>query len=190
MSEHESLASPNADHGDFAAATIDELAELFALLELPHALTGGHAVNQYTAPRLTYDLDFVVTPGKQGPARCRRLLEMVGYEVQREEGSDGDGGPAFVRLKHNGRGVMVDILEARTSFEQSLLQRAVRMDDLPFPVARPEDLIIGKLVSDRQRDQRDVLELAAVEGLDRGYIRDWAQRWHVMDVYERLLGSN
>src|SRR5690606_1042747 len=60
MNEHENSAFRSAEQSDFAAATVDELAELFRLLELPHALVGGHAVNQYTAPRLSYDLDFVV----------------------------------------------------------------------------------------------------------------------------------
>jgi hypothetical protein len=189
MNEHENWASPSADGSDFAAATIDELAELFRLLDLPHALTGGHAVNQYTAPRLTYDLDFVVGGGSQGALRCRRMLELIGYTLERAEGTDQTSSAAFVRMKHAARGVVVDIQEARTAFERTLLERARRFDGLPFPVASPEDLIVSKLLSDRQRDQRDVLELWAIDGLDVAYIRQWVVTWRLGEAWARLTGE-
>lgn len=190
MNEREHWVSRNADTGDFARDTINDLAALFHLLGLRHALGGGHAVNQYTSPRLTYDLDFIVEGGTGAPNRCLRLLEMAGYVLERREGVASDAtGAGFVRLKHRERGVVIDIQEARTSFEWTILDRARAMGDLPFPVVSAEDLVVMKLVSDRQRDQRDVLELAALPGLDIGYIRTWAKRWEVMPAFNRLIGG-
>lgn len=187
MSEHENSASWTTE-ADAARVTIDELAGMFRLLELEHALTGGHAVNQYTAPRLSHDLDFVVAGGVDAPHRCEVLLRHRGYESRRREGGTAQS-PAFVRVKHEGRGISVDILEARTAWERQVLARARWTGDLPFPVSSPEDLVIGKLISDRQRDERDILELAAVPDLDLRYIRRWAETWDVLPVFERLLGS-
>lgn len=187
MNEHENSAFRSAEQSDFASATVDELAELFRLLELPHVLVGGHAVNQYTAPRLSYDLDFVVGGANGAATRCAKLLGMIGYELMAAKGGEDPAQPSFVRLKHAGRGVIVDIQEARTPFERELLARSRRMGDLPFAVASAEDLVVLKLISNRARDQRDILELATVEGLDLGYIRDWARRWQVMDAFTRLL---
>jgi hypothetical protein len=145
-------------------------------------------VNQHTSPRLTYDLDFIVQGHADGPARCERMLKLLGYHTERVESREGSR-PGFVRMKHAERGVLVDLQEARTPFERSLLERAVPLGDLSFPVATPEDLVVSKLISDRQRDQRDVLELAGIAGFDTAYVRAWAERWQVMPAFERLLGT-
>jgi hypothetical protein len=52
-------------------------------------------------------------------------------------------------------------------------------------IATPEDLFILKLIADRNKDFKELLDLGALPDLDWGYIEHWTTIWGVHDRIER-----
>lgn len=46
-----------------------------------------------------------------------------------------------------------------------------------------------KLIANRHKDQRDLIELAGIEGVDWAYVRQWATTWDVEANLEQLLNA-
>ena len=97
--------------------------------------------------------------------------------------------------------VKVDVFVVwRTEFGRTQLARrrqrqAGQADTMAVFVTSPEDTVLAKLdwyrqgggTSDRQwRDVLGVLKVQA-EGLDRAYLREWAARLNVTDLFRRAL---
>jgi len=158
------------------SAVLDELARAFDILELHPVLIGGHAMNMYCGARLTWDIDFLIDGGEDDVRRCERMFSMLGYKAD-AEAARAAGDSSFARLSHPDFPVTIDIMAAQSTYEEALLQRARPMDDLPFRIATPEDLMILKLIANRPRDHRDLIELAALPGIDWPYVERWAHAW-------------
>jgi hypothetical protein len=73
-----------------------------------------------------------------------------------------------------GGGVRADLIFAALSFELEALERAVTipLEDRSVRICTAEDLILHKVISERQRDQDDVEGIVARQGrkLDLGYL--------------------
>ena len=81
-----------------------------------------------------------------------------------------------------------------TPFDRSALKRRRRITiyDLPVWVASPEDLVIYKLVSGRDRDLVDIRAIFKRQRpLDGAYLRKWAGWWEkegVKSIRKRVNG--
>lgn len=175
MNEQDRPGSGAADPGP-ESTVLDDLQRAFEILGLLPVLIGGHAMNMYCGARLTWDIDLLIEGTEGDLHRCERMFAMLGYKPDADAAFASSDG-AFVRLAHPSMPLTVDIMAARSTYEEALLQRARMMDDLPFRVATPEDLMVLKLVAGRPRDQRDLAELAAIPGLDWAYVERWARAW-------------
>jgi predicted nucleotidyltransferase len=87
----------------------------------------------------------------------------------------------------------VDLLIAKTPFEEQVLRRAVRIEIGPraVPIASPEDLIVYKLLADRPRDREDIravlrTQARAGRSLDWRHVGQWAAFWRITDRLQRL----
>jgi hypothetical protein len=163
------------------------VATALAVAGIRHALVGGQAVNLYTAPRFTWDVDFLVeaSPGKLED--IVKALGPAGFAVTPLP-DDSAFARDFVRLARREGAVLVDLQPVRTDYERLVLSRAAMLDDsLPFPVATPEDLVVMKLVGWRYNDRRDLPKLLSLLALDRGYIEEWANTWQVTGRLEQVL---
>ncbi|MCK6572637.1 nucleotidyltransferase [Myxococcota bacterium] len=155
----------------------------------PFALIGGLAVVLRARPRLTRDLDFVVSVP---PGQVDALLECAARTGlswdPAEVAQFAPGG--LLRLwspPDAARGVSLDLLFADDPLSVSLLARARPVEVLGrlVPVATVEDLILTKLDANRPQDLDDVVALvdAHAGALDRAYLRAWATR---LDLSARL----
>lgn len=162
---------------------------------LANALIGGCAVNAYTEPRATKDVDFVVEVAEDRYPRLVEALDQRGFwpaSVVGDRGSVPD-----LALYRDPAGRRVDILFAHTLFEQSALQRRETREPyagVALEVVSPEDLIVYKVVADRQQDRADiesVIAALAMAGreLDWEYIERWCDVWEVGDRLRRIRGA-
>jgi predicted nucleotidyltransferase len=149
------------------------LREAIAFLEshaYPYAIIGGIALAQWGLPRLTQDVDIKV------------LVHNMEYSLAREEiraAFPESARPIINSLivAVNIEGVTVDFLLALPGYEESMINRSVKIefDGSPVCVCTAEDLIIQKVVANREKDWLDV-ESVLIEQwgkLDQAYIQEW-----------------
>lgn len=151
----------------------------FTARRLPHAFGGALALAYYATPRATVDIDVNVFVGVERAEEVLGVLERVGADPLRDD--------ERARLAREGQarvfweGTPVDLFFAYDELHERCLERRRRLpfgDGDAIHVLSAEDLVIFKAIFDRDKDWRDIDELAyAMAGeLDAGYIRGWAGR--------------
>jgi len=137
-------------------------------------------------PRATKDVDFVVDVGEQTYGALVRALSARGFVRATQVREPDDIVPDFEAFRDRA-GRRIDLLFAKTAFEQSALERAEThavYRDVTLPVVTPEDLIVYKLVAARTQDWADVEIVARTQRLagrtlDWAYVRHWCHEWEI-----------
>ncbi len=148
----------------------------------PYLLYGGLAAGLWGEPRYTEDVDIVLFISERDALRFLRAAAQSGFAV--------DEGLALQQLQVSGWARLpleeekspwhLDLTLGDSPFDRSALSRrkGVVLFDRKVWVASPEDLVIYKLVSARDRDMMDVRQIARRQkGLDVPYLRKWAAWW-------------
>ena len=140
-------------------AALVEVGAALDSLSVPHVLIGGLAVSLWGEPRATLDLDLLVWVERQDlessiAGLCGRLRALPGDPV------------AFVRQTQvlpveTSQGVRADLIFARLPYERQAIGRGCpkQVASQTVRVASVEDLVLMKLVSERQRDIDDARRL-------------------------------
>lgn len=165
-----------------------EVGQFLKAHNLPYALIGGLAVQQWGSARLTVDADFTVTAPLEGSANLVRLItEHFPSRVADPQAMALRTRMILIRAKN---GVEVDISLALPGYEDDLFRRAVDFEIEPGKSIRlcsAEDLIIHKAVAGRPQDVTDIEGVVLRQGdhLDAAYIRLWlAEFANVLAVSE------
>ncbi|NOZ94619.1 MAG: nucleotidyltransferase family protein [Acidobacteria bacterium] len=153
-------------------AVLADLAQRLEKAGIEYMVIGGLANAVWGSPRSTIDIDCTVV---LDPARAGELLETLGPAYQSRT-SDPEGFVARTRvlpLRHRG-GVQIDLIFAMLPFEEEAVRRAVEVAVKGTPVrfCTPEDLVLHKIVSQRERDRQDVEDILRRRRstLDRSYL--------------------
>lgn len=161
--------------GGAALSAIDQalvaLHRTLAELAVPHMVIGGLANAVWGVPRATLDIDvtlWVEDPAIGGVIRslCARFGCLTGDPE------------AFVRrtrvLPVEAAGVKADLIFGVLPYEREAIGRAVTrpVGGEPVPFCTAEDLVLHKIVSERERDRDDVREVLRVQRgkLDLAYL--------------------
>ena len=159
--------------------------ELLDELKYPYVIIGGLAVSLIGEPRMTLDIDFILSiPEKD----IHNFLET---DMKKE----------LRRIKQTGTfrfsmGLFhADVILASSEFESSVFKRKkrIKLADKKAYFPSPEDLIILKIVAGREKDMLDAKSILIrhKNKLDRKYMEKWAQRIsdeaQDMSVWNRLL---
>lgn len=173
---------------------VDVLREFVALFEeqrLEYAVMGGMAVRFLGIPRPTYDLDFTVAVSRDDLERLYVAAEAFGVQIAtsyRTGWVDSVAGMPIVKLNFDG--VDVDVFLAECAFQKSLLSRRKfqKVDGFCVWIVTAEDLILLKLIANRDRDRADVQDVLFMQGdLDRGYLILWAAQLGVGQLLSEAL---
>jgi hypothetical protein len=152
------------------------------------ALIGGQATNFWARPRYTDDFDFTVAADPAAIDLLVRGLVERGFEVVREQAGGSPSGPDFVRLERPNKLDAVDLIVAKTEYQDLVVQRAVGADGTAIPIATVEDLIVLKLIANRSKDHEDINRLIESRpGIDWPYVRQWAGIWGVEDKIDGVI---
>lgn len=153
-------------------AALLEVVTALEACNLPYVLIGGLAVAFTGEPRTTLDVDVSVW------ADPERLVAAVGCLCQRLSPLTSNP-QRFVEDRRvlpvsAANGVRADIVFASLPAEREVIRRAVpkRISGRSIPVASVEDLLLMKLISEREKDLADARALLRRFGrsLDRGYL--------------------
>ncbi|HEB88439.1 MAG TPA: hypothetical protein ENI85_02620 [Deltaproteobacteria bacterium] len=167
-------------------ATGPSLAEKVLLIEaallsarIPHAFGGAIALAYYATPRATIDIDVNVFVGPDRADDVLAVLVRLGAEEPTRTESTRLHREGQARIRWNA--TPIDLFFSYDAFHDACM---TRRRAYPFgegetiQVLAPEDLVVFKAVFDREKDWRDIREVAfaMADELDRDLILDWLGR--------------
>ncbi len=144
------------------------------------AVIGGIAVGVWGEPRVTRDVDIKVLLERDAAPRLLEAISPDYVPLQADPlAALTRTGVLFVQ---DAQGTRLDLLLSDVSFDVKAIERArdvTLQPGLVASVCSPEDLIIYKLVSTRQRDQDDAESVVRRQGeaLDDEYVVTWLRRF-------------
>ncbi len=184
-----------------ASPALDEkvalLARTLAGKQVPHAFGGALALAYYATPRGTEDIDLNVFVAAAGAGRVLGVLAELGIDTGGEAGLakvERDG-QLRVRWEHT----PIDLFFSYDALHESCMGRC---RTVPFgegetiQILSAEDLIVFKVIFNRDKDWSDVEEMlyALAGDLDADYGLTWQRR--ILDAgdprlarFEKLLRS-
>lgn len=175
--------------------TLTTLNDTLAAHDIRYVIIGGIAVQHWSEPRFTRDIDatVVVEPGQEEEALAvltsvftPRIPDYIQFALQYR----------VIPLTSR-QGVDLDISFGLPGYEETVLERSVEVliAGGTFPICSAEDLIIHKLVAGRPQDFSDVQGVLLRQGnkLDFGYVGEWLLRFtellegpDLLEHFERL----
>ncbi len=174
---------------------LHEFVEMFEVRGYRYGIMGGIAVRVLGIPRPTYDVDFTLAVSRDQLPELFDAAEEAGYHVPvayRSGWVDTVANMPIVKMgmQLGTQGIDIDVFLAECSFQESLLARTSQHDiggRLVWLVS-PEDLIVLKVLANRDRDRGDVQDVLFIQGeLDRDYMRHWAAKLGVLSNLEEAL---
>lgn len=172
------------------------LEHALAAAGIPHAFGGAHALAYYATPRATIDIDLnVFVPATRAREVLLRLAAL---------GVSTDAPGLVPKIERDGQARVfwektpIDLFFSYDALHDSSMQRRCSVDfgEDRIHVLSAEDLVVYKLVFDREKDWRDIAEVifAAERALDADYVRSWIVRILPSDDprrarFERLVDS-
>jgi hypothetical protein len=147
--------------------------------EIPYMLTGSLALNVYSVPRMTLDIDIVIELEENNLKDFVSIFSKGFYTDINTIATETKKRGMFNVIDHK-TGFKIDFLiRKNTEYRKLEFSRRIRKGIAGFDawIVSPEDLIISKiewiqhLQSDRQRG--DIINLLAVQNIDKEYIIHW-----------------
>ena len=153
------MSGADPDLGGVLAA----LDGLLAACEIPYSLIGGIAASALGQPRFTHDVDALIMYAQETVVEVLGTAPAHGFIARRANPEFFAREFKLVLLRHETTGVNVDLLLGLFDFERELIAKAKRAAVLGgrFPLPRPDDLLIMKLVAARPQDIADSRALLA-----------------------------
>jgi predicted nucleotidyltransferase len=141
-----------------------------------YAIIGGVAVAQWGFPRATNDVDLkVLVPNTDYDGVRAALLRRFPERARLKAPEN----PFIVAVTIDK--VIVDFLLTLPGYEEQIIERAVRRDfgGISAWVCSVEDLIIQKVVADREKDWLDLEALLREQfgKLDEAFIENWLEQF-------------
>lgn len=158
--------------------TIKKLVTICHKQNVKIALMGGIATSLYARPRATYDIDGTIYLRPENTERFLSSLDKAGFAYDKNEPIKFIHGLPFITLLYQNK-IYVDLFIAKNKFQREVLDRTRKINfyRMKIDVVSPEDLILIKLQTGRERDTEDVRELIQenFKKLDIRYLKRWAE---------------
>lgn len=174
---------------------LDILRDVSTKLEqagIPYMLTGSVAMNYYTQPRMTRDIDIVVSLSQEQVDSVVGLF-INDYYVDGVAVARAIANESLFNLIHNDAIIKVDCIIRKSSEYRRLefeRRRQVDIQKVKVWIASKEDLIISKLHwakdSHSELQLRDVKKLLA-SGYDAGYLKHWTRHLGLDELLKECL---
>lgn len=152
-----------------------------------YLLYGGLAAGLWGEPRYTEDVDVVLFVPERHAYRFLRTAAKHGFSIDENLAIQQIQVSGWARLPFGGQKSPwhLDLTLGDSPFDKSALarRRQVELFDRNVWIASPEDLLVYKLVSWRDRDVMDVNAISKRQkGLDLVYLRKWVAWWEKQGI--------
>lgn len=175
---------------------LKRVVELLSANEIDYYITGGLAMSYYGYPRMTRDIDIVVSAEINKEKRLKNLWgdefyfspEIIERALQ-ERGS--------FNIIHKEEVIKIDIfISPGDEFEKAVFDRhkMVKLNNFAARLISLEDLLLKKFLwaekSNSARQIEDVKNLIKVNRhYDRNYIHLWLKKWGLEDKWKTLMSG-
>lgn len=151
---------------------IAEVADALRVAGIDYMIIGGVANVVWGSTRSTVDLDITVAATADDIDRVERAFgEQIAHLPADAKGFARDTG--VIPFVHRS-GIRVELILGTHDYARTAIDRAVDVEiaGVAVRVCTPEDLLLHKIVSERDRDRNDVADLIVRRGetLDRSYL--------------------
>lgn len=158
------------------AETLAAAVEAVEAAGLRYAIAGGIAMNTWVRPRATRDVDLYVELRLARHPLLLEQLKLRGFDVPAME----EELQRFGVFRSKRRSVFLDIFEAVGPLGEAILahRKLVRALERELWITAPEELLVLKAFSDREKDYLDLVELARRRWaeMDHASVEEWAHR--------------
>jgi len=154
---------------------------------IPYMISGSVAMNYYTTPRMTRDIDIIIEI-----KNIKAFYETFkkDYYINQEMVSTAVKYQQMFNIIHLKEVIKIDfIIKKNTEYRETEFERRkkVEIDGTNFYIVSIEDLIISKLLWGK--DSRSELQIRDVKNLlkeksDKGYIDCWVKKLHIDSFYQ------
>lgn len=155
-------------------------------------LTGSYAMAYYATPRMTRDLDLVVSLDEDDIERIVALFSPDFY-VDADDVRSAVRSQRLFNLMHFASGIKVDFIVRKGSEYRQVefaRRQPIEMNGVRTWITSREDLILSKLVwsrdSNSELQRRDVRALLD-ESVDQVYVQHWAARLGITNLLDELI---
>jgi hypothetical protein len=171
---------------------VRDISHRFEQAGIPYMLTGSMAMNYYARPRMTRDIDVVISIAPEDVDRVAALFR-PDYYVTEESIRESIVHESIFNLIHQDSVIKVDcIIRKRSEYRHVEFERRQRISILDFTtfIVSKEDLIISKLFwaedSHSEIQLGDVKNLLAT-GFDAAYLERWTRELGLDNLFEECL---
>ena len=177
------------------ASLLSALADLLAWLDAAHVpavIIGGVAVSVLGRPRLTQDVDALVTLPEARWAEVLAGTTSHAIVPRIEDALEFARRSRVLLLRHSPSAIDIDVTIAGLAFEHAAVAQREILDvagvRIPFP--RIEDLMVMKAIARRAKDIEDLRGLlAAHPDADVAAVRNWVREFATAASMPDLLGE-
>ena len=151
-----------------------EVFNAFYQEKVQYLIVGGLAVNLHDVPRITYDIDIIISTDRDNVLKLNRTLKNLGYVPRLHVNPDNMADEkilkdwienrnmkafSFYHKKENHKVVDI-VLVQPLDFTQAFQHRVIKkVDDIEIYVASIDDMISMKKASNRPKDLSDMAML-------------------------------
>jgi len=167
------------------------VSERLEAAHLPFMLTGSFAMAYYGKPRMTRDLDIVVSLGENDVSGLVAKLSQDFY-IDPDSVRSAVVSQRLFNLMHFATSIKVDLIVRKGSEYRQVefaRRQPVELNGVKTWIVSREDLILSKLVwakdSGSELQRRDVRTLVD-DSMDRAYLARWAARLGVAEALAEL----
>jgi len=154
---------------------------------------GGIAVSVWGNPRATYDIDIVAQIEIEKIEDFLKIFYKNNFGYNKKEPLKSIQNLQFITFTYPRKKskIFIDFFIVRGNYFQEALKRKqiIKIFDLKIPVISPEDLILYKLLSRRERDMEDIRDILTLQKgkIDIDYLKKWAEKLGVKTFLEDEL---
>mgnify|MGYP005844243605 CR=1 FL=1 len=173
------------------------LVNTFNLIKIEYFITGSIASIFYGEPRFTNDIDIVAKiEEKHIPELIKRFPDKEFY-IDKDSIIEAIKEKSQFNIIHPSSGLKIDvIIYKENDFDFSRFERVKRIspiEGIEANFASPEDVIIMKMKYYKEKKSekhlRDIYAMLNISSdlIDKEYIKSWAHKLDVLDVWELIL---
>jgi len=170
---------------------------VFEEIGISYMVVGSIASGAYGEPRLTQDIDIVASLNRDDVWGLKRAFPEPDFYLSVEAMREAISSRTQFNIIHPESGnkidVMVSPMDTWGRTQLSRRQKIKLFPDLEGYAARPEDVMLSKMLYYREggseKHLRDIAGIVRVQAdaLDRDYVAEWAEKLGVADIWHAVL---